>query len=696
MTLPLIPAPQFVRRHAGSLRSAVFSLNDAADGRCIRLRGIAGLARILAEFAGAGKTAVALELRKNGAVASGGRARPARLAQAIAGRGPEAYALEISPNGVLVDANGPAGAFYAGQTLQQLAQPAPRGVAWPCGTIHDWPAMPSRSLMLDCRQWAAAGTHIRPAFVKSVIDRMSECKLNTLVYYDEFSSVRLDSCPELAAPGAMSKTELRALIEHARSHCVEIVPVFNCFGHWSPVMRRHHLDLSEAGHGTNFCPGNPRVKQFFEKILPELCALFPARRFSPGCDEVEMLGACPACRKLGAEASWARHVNMVCRILKRLGKQPFIWTDYFHSAPAGSPRWSALDMLDPEIELAYWFYAPGMGLPGLREIARRAPARRLHLYSALNTMENVFPAYEYRLANVEEYARRLADDPPLRRRTVTHAACVWIFNCSWAEQTWLGIWRHAGLAWNSRDAGRRDFYKNFDRAFLGADTAEIARAVLDLGRCNVFDNGGGFPFRFDTVSLMFEVEDLALDRLSRQEILDRIAAILPIVARVKAVLGHWEGRVVRNRYFLDCLRLASDRFESFARRVLLLEECRELYRQAYRRQHYNHWQFEKMGPPDRRNVMQHLQRIENNLKDMRADLPPLRRRITVAWRHAMSEPGLQQFHLDRLASYDNDLRRLEGKLDEICREYKRGRGLPQPDRRFIFKSELQFEAKRFI
>ncbi len=694
--LALIPTPQILRRRAGNFGGGAFTLAETAGRRAVRLTGAAGLEQILA--ACAGPEGIQAALIQNHAAARAQRLNRIvpRLARAIASKGAEAYALDISPAGIAVAANGPAGAFYAGRTLVQLARHAGGETTWPCVLIHDWPLAPVRSILLDCRQWAQAGTHIRADYLESVIERMSECKLNTLVYYDEFSSVRLQSCPELAPPGAMPKSAMRKLVEFARERFVEIVPVFNCFGHWSPAMRRHHADLSEAGQGTNFCPSNPKVERFLEKVLRELCELFPAHRFSPGCDEVETIAQCPACRKLGAEASWARHVNMVCRILKKLGRQPFIWTDFFHAAPAQSSRWQALDMLDPDIELAYWFYAPGMDAPGFREIARRAPGRRLHLYSAVHTMENVLAAYDCRLANVEEYARLLDRHPALRRRTVAHTACVWNFNCSWMEQSWPGIWRHAGLAWNTRTPGRRAFLAQFDRVFLGTDADAISRAAMDLGRCNVFDNGGGFPFRFDAVSLMYDIEDLALDRLSRAEVLARIAAIIPLAARAREVLEDWEPRVARNRYFVECLRLAADRFESFARRVLLIEECRELYRRAYRLKNFNHWQFEKMRPPDRPGVVRDLERIRGNLDALRADLPPLRRRIAAAWRGSMAPPGLQQFHLVRLDAYDDDLRRLSARLEEIRRGYQSGRGLPPPDRRFIFKSEMQFEAKRFI
>ncbi len=688
----VIPKPQFLRCRIGFFAADRLEVVNPDTGGFETIRGIEQLEKAMARLADARADSLRFRLRKPGV---SGVVHPPLIAPPE-GRGRESYALEISPDGIMISAAGPAGAFYAAQTLKQLVQITARGMKWSCLTIRDWPSAPIRSALFDLRQWVEAGTCVRLDYLKSIVDRMSSGKLNTLVYYDEFSSIKLDSFPELAAAGALTKDEVKTLVAYAAERFVEIVPVFNSFGHWSSGMAAHHRDLSEGGHGTNFCAADPRAKAFLEKLLPEVCALFPARRFSPGCDEVEALGECPACRKIGAEAAWVRHVNMVCGILTRQGKQPFIWTDYINFGPNQTPRWSALDKLDKNIELAYWFYPSGTGLPGLREMARRAPGRRLHLYSAVVTMENVFPAWQCRLANVEDHARLLKSSRSIRRRTVSHTTCAWCLGRTWPEMSWFGVLYHADLAWNDRVINRRDFQRRFDRVFLGVDTDEISGAIMDLARCNVFDNGGGFPFRADSVNLMYGAEDLALDRLSRAEVLARIATIPARAARVKATLAKWERRLGRNRLFFDSLKLAAERFETFARRVLLLEECRDLYRQAYRLQYVSHWQFEPRRPADRAGVIRRLERIRRNLETMRGDIGPLRERTTGLWRASWRDPGLKEFHLDRLDDIDCDLGRLIRELKEILGNYRRGGGLVPPDRRFIFMSTPAFEAKRYV
>src|SRR5438445_286405 len=60
---------------------------------------------------------------------------------------PEGYRLTIGDGGVEVVAADDAGAFYARATLAQLAR-LHDGML-PVGTVHDWPDLPVRGVMLD-------------------------------------------------------------------------------------------------------------------------------------------------------------------------------------------------------------------------------------------------------------------------------------------------------------------------------------------------------------------------------------------------------------------------------------------------------------------------------------------------------------------------------------------------------------------
>ena len=79
---------------------------------------------------------------------------------------PEGYRLDIEPGGVTVASADDAGAFYARQTLRQLADGGAFGTVRhtnevPCGTIADYPAFRWRGFMLDealPSQFVYAGT----------------------------------------------------------------------------------------------------------------------------------------------------------------------------------------------------------------------------------------------------------------------------------------------------------------------------------------------------------------------------------------------------------------------------------------------------------------------------------------------------------------------------------------------------------
>ena len=133
----------------------------------------------------------------------------------------EGYALNVTKAGVEIWAADEAGAFYAVQTLRQLAptnaqgqtlrqiaearranpdSAVPAGWSVPCVRIRDWPDYRWRALMLD------EGRHFfGKAAVLDTLDRMAEYKLNVFHWHlTEDQGWRLDipGMPELVKYGA--------------------------------------------------------------------------------------------------------------------------------------------------------------------------------------------------------------------------------------------------------------------------------------------------------------------------------------------------------------------------------------------------------------------------------------------------------------------------------------------------------------
>lgn len=80
--------------------------------------------------------------------------------------------MEISPKGVNVRAESETGAFYAIQSLKQLAQGTE---SIKCCTIVDYPEFSWRGLMLDVSRY-----YLDKDFVRKQIDAMAALKMNTL------------------------------------------------------------------------------------------------------------------------------------------------------------------------------------------------------------------------------------------------------------------------------------------------------------------------------------------------------------------------------------------------------------------------------------------------------------------------------------------------------------------------------------
>ena len=158
---PVIPAPASFTEQPGEYRltsGATFSLTGAArEGELAQY--IASLPFALKEAPRGG----ALTLRID----------PRRIAAE------EGYTLEVTPRRINVEARSEAGAFYALQTLLQLAGKQTDG-SWriPCCRVEDAPRFPYRGIMLDVSR-----NFQSKEFVLKQLDAMAHFKFNRLHFH---------------------------------------------------------------------------------------------------------------------------------------------------------------------------------------------------------------------------------------------------------------------------------------------------------------------------------------------------------------------------------------------------------------------------------------------------------------------------------------------------------------------------------
>lgn len=239
---------------------------------------------------------------------------------------PEGYRLAVETNGLVLLASTAQGAFYGLQTLAQLWPPA--GNEWSCPVlaIEDWPAMRFRGV-----HWfpSASGVAMHQRLITNVF---SALKFNRSVIQCE--AARWDKHPEITAPNAISKADLRKLVELCRANYQEPIPLINAPGHAEWVFRNHsNLDFAEDPQTPYaYCVRHPKSFKFIKDVLGECLPVFQSKFCHIGHDEVTMRGRfpnpeCPRCRGETVTALVVQHANRLSQWLNRRGVQSMIWGD---------------------------------------------------------------------------------------------------------------------------------------------------------------------------------------------------------------------------------------------------------------------------------------------------------------------------------------------------------------------------------
>jgi len=289
--LPLIPAPVKVEFKSGNfvLGEPVSIAVFPADSP--ELQGIAGI------FADKLKSNAGVSLKTSSA--PGGKSvRLAMVKDAELARfGEEAYRLEVTPETIEVFANSGRGVFNGAMTALQLLSTAGKNGA-PCLSMVDYPRFPHRGILID-----PARNFLSVQMVKSVIDKISQLKFNTLHFHlvdDQGWRFESKLFPRLHEVGGQGKyytqDQLREIVAYARARYVTVMPEIEMPGH-SRAMLASYPELTCSGqrpevaqgpgiYSTAICPGKPEVYEFLDKLLKEVAGIFPSYYIHTGSDEV--------------------------------------------------------------------------------------------------------------------------------------------------------------------------------------------------------------------------------------------------------------------------------------------------------------------------------------------------------------------------------------------------------------------------
>ena len=295
---------------------------------------------------------------------------------------PEGYRLIVARNGLLIQSATAQGAFYGLQTLRQLWQESRTECACPVIQIEDWPSMRFRGV-----HWFPSASGV-PMHLKLITNVFGAFKFNRSVIQCE--AAQWDKHPEITAPNAVSKKDLRRLVEACRACWQEPTPLINVPGHAEWVFRNgSNLDLAEdRATPYAYCVHNPGSYEFIQDVLGECLPIFGSKVCHIGHDEVTMRGRfpnpeCPRCKNETVTALVVKHANRLSDWLSRQGVESMIWGDMLLGPGEAKDATHAKTLADAQQRRAAiskktiivdWHYAAGADARSI-EILRKAGFR---------------------------------------------------------------------------------------------------------------------------------------------------------------------------------------------------------------------------------------------------------------------------------------------------------------------------------
>ena len=286
----------------------------------------------------------------------------------------EAYEINVTPKQVTVKGSDAAGVFYGIQTLRKSLPIGEKSdkVAFPCGTIRDWPKFAYRGMLLDvCRHFMPLDS------VKIYLDMMALHNMNQFHIHlseDQGWRIEIKQYPELTEIGAYrdgtvlgrnsrdydtirhggfyTQEELRDLFQYAAERHINIIPEIDLPGHMQAALACYPQMGCTGGpykvwrrwgvSAEVLCAGNEEAMQFAENVLNEVMDVFPSPYIHIGGDECPKLRweQCPKCQakikelglkaddKFSAEDYLQSYVmNRMAKVVEARGRRVIGWDE---------------------------------------------------------------------------------------------------------------------------------------------------------------------------------------------------------------------------------------------------------------------------------------------------------------------------------------------------------------------------------
>ena len=239
------------------------------------------------------------------------------------------YVINVEKTGVFVSAKGKAELIRGVLTLFNLIKMDYNGNAYiECGVYKENP-------LLEVRMAHFCVFHDTKLYQLERFIRFVGALKYTHVIVEFWGMLKFDVLKELAWENAYKKEEIRPIFKIANDLGVEVIPMFNHWGHASASRVKHgkHVVLNQnpalqyyfSNDGWCWNYKNPKTQELHAKIRQELIELCgEGSYFHIGCDEAYGFDF-----SIESMTEFCSYVNELSAELNKTGRKAIVWGDMF-------------------------------------------------------------------------------------------------------------------------------------------------------------------------------------------------------------------------------------------------------------------------------------------------------------------------------------------------------------------------------
>ncbi|TFG21845.1 MAG: hypothetical protein EU533_04970 [Promethearchaeota archaeon] len=264
----------------------------------------------------------------------------------------QGYILSIYDNNINIIGDTPQSIFYGMQSLMQILDYHNQQLISSQLIIIDYPLLKIRGISDDISRGQAA----KLENLKEFIQRLSKYKINQyyLVYMQDMYQFK-NHREIWEGRGAYSKEELRDLIDYARKHFIDIIPIFQTIGHWDNILYyENYWNYGEFPGSNSLSIGNEEIYDLLDEMIGELSEIFDSKYFHIAADESWDVGKGKSkvyIERMGLDNAYLAHYQRVYEIVKKHGFEKMImYHDILYKHE------TVLKNLPKDIIIMYWKY----------------------------------------------------------------------------------------------------------------------------------------------------------------------------------------------------------------------------------------------------------------------------------------------------------------------------------------------------